>query len=225
MKRFISIILIALSLSLSSLFADEKSATKSFRLQGGYDNTIAVQVKGIAALEMQGLVGMPFDIQDKSVLSSNKGNGREIAKWSMLSNTPFYVIVEATSMHNKALLEGQWTEENSLDYQMVMSYELVYDHDGSTVTKSANLIFDTEKKSQSPSFDSFPQSTSAYETTFKYDIFSDLPDTDSNMFVGSLDGSIYFKFTDSSSIKVYDDDVIPKGNYTAVVKITLETKE
>lgn len=223
MKRFISIILIALSLS--SVFGAEESATKSFRLQGGYDNTIAVQVTGIAALEMQGLVGMPFDIQDKSVLSSNKGNGREIAKWSMLSNTPFYVIVEATSMHNTALLKGQWSEDNSLDYQMVMSYELVYDQDGSTVTKSANLIFDTEKKTQSPSFDSYPVENTPYETSFKYDIFSDLPDTDSAKFVGSLDGSIYFKFTDTSSIKVYDDTVIPKGNYSAEVKIVLETKE
>lgn len=223
MKRFVSIILIALSLS--SLFATEKSTTKSFRLQGGYDNTISVQVTGIAALEMQGLVGMPFDIQDKSVLSSNKGNGREIAKWSMLSNTPFYVIVEATSMHNTALLEGQWTDDNSLEYQMVLSYELVYDHDGSSVTKSANLTFDTEKKTQEPSFDSYPVSDTAFKTSFKYDIFSDLPATDSAKFVGSLDGSIYFKFTDSSSIKVYDDDVIPKGNYTAEVKIILETKE
>lgn len=223
MKRFISIVLIVLSVS--SLYATENSTTKSFRLQGGYDNTIAVQVTGIAALEMQGLVGMPFDIQDKSVLSSNKGNGREIAKWSMLSNTPFYVIVEATSMHNTALLEGQWTEDNSLEYEMVLSYELVYDHEGSTVTKSSNLTLNTEKKTQNPTFDSYPVSVSAYKTSFKYDIFSDLPATDSAKFVGSLDGSIYFKFTDTSSIKVYDDDVIPKGNYSAEVKIILETKE
>ena len=215
MKKLLTLCLIAL-IALCDITAVPKDHTKSFRLQGGYGETIAVSVTGIAALEMQGLVGMPFDIQDKSVLSSNKGDGREIAKWSMISNTPFYIIVEATSMHNTALVKGQWNDENSLEYQMVMSYKLVYDDDGDAVTKVANLFFDTDKKTAIP--DSVVTKIDDFTTEFKFDIFND-------KFVGSLDSSIYFKFTDSSTIKVFDDAKIPPGNYSATVTITLETKE
>ena len=223
MKKLLTLCLIVL-IALCDIAAVPKDHTKSFRLQGGYDETIAVSVTGIAALEMQGLVGMPFDIQDKSVLSSNKGDGREIAKWSMISNTPFYIIVEATSMHNTALVKGQWNDENSLEYQMVMSYKLVYDDDGDAVTKVANLFFDTDKKTAIP--DSVVTKIDDFTTEFKFDIFNDLSiSKETDKFVGSLDGSIYFKFTDSSTIKVFDDAKIPPGNYSATVTITLETKE
>lgn len=221
MKKLLTLCLIAL-IALCDITAVPKDHTKSFRLQGGYAETIAVSVTGIAALEMQGIVGMPFDIQDKLVLSSNKGDGREIAKWSMISNTPFYIIVKATSMHNKSLVGGQWNADNSLEYQMVISYKLVYDDDGYAVTKVANLFFDTEKKTAIP--DSKVTKIDAFTTEFKFDIFDGLS-TDKEKFVGSLDGSIYFKFTDSSTINVFDDTKIPPGNYSATVTITLETKE
>lgn len=222
MKKLLTLCLIAL-IALCDITAVPRDHTKSFRLQGGYDETIAVSVTGIAALEMQGLVGMPFDIQDKSVLSSNKGDGREIAKWSMISNTPFYIKVEATSMHNTSLETGQWNDNNSLEYQMVMSYKLVYDDDGAAVTKVANLFFDTEKNTTNDA--GIDAKKSNHKSFFTFDIFKGLPATDKNKFVGSLDGSIYFKFTDSSTLKVFDDALIPPGNYSATVKITLETKE
>lgn len=222
MKKLLTLCLIAL-IALCDIAAVPRDHTKSFRLQGGYDETIAVSVTGIAALEMQGLVGMPFDIQDKSVLSSNKGDGREIAKWSMISNTPFNIIVKAISMHNISLVEGQWNDDNSLEYQMVMSYKLVYDDDGSAVTKVANLFFDTEKDISIPS--DFQGEQVGNNSVFKFDIFNDLSISQNDKFVGSLDGSIYFKFTDSSTIKVFDDALIPPGNYSATVTITLETKE
>lgn len=222
MKKLLTLCLIAL-IALCDITAVPKDHTKSFRLQGGYDETIAVSVTGIAALEMQGLVGMPFDIQDKSVLSSNKGDGREIAKWSMISNTPFYIKVEATSMHNTSLVDGQWNDENSLEYQMVMSYKLVYDDDGDAVTKVANLFFDTEKNVTNDA--GVFVSKNHYTSVFKFDIFKDLSiSQDNKLFVGSLDGSIYFKFTDFSTIKVFDDAKIPPGNYSATVTITLETQ-
>ena len=223
MKRIsIALLFFIISLSLSAKVTDR---TKSFRLQGGYDAVIDVNVTGIAAQQMQGLTGMPFDIIDKSVLSSNRGDGREIARWSMLSNVPFLVKIEATSMHNESLIEGQWNDDNSLDYQMLLSYKLVYEDGNTTSVKDSDLIIHTGRKSQTPEYAGYPISESNYKTLFCFDIFEGVPLIDANTFVGSLDGSIYFKFDDDSSVRVFDNTLIPGGNYTATLKITLETKE
>lgn len=209
------------------LSAAVTTRTKSFRLQGGYDAVVAVDITGIAAQQMQGLVGMPFDITDKSVLSSNRGDGREIAKWSMLSNVPFLVKIDVTSMHNEDLLEGQWNDSNSLNYVMTFDYKLVYDKDGISSTKRSTITIDTGSKSQNPAYDGYPKDIdgSRYKTSFCFDIFDGVSVADAGSFVGSLDGSIYFKFDDDSSVRVFDDTAIPGGNYSATVKITLETNE
>lgn len=225
-KRIFITSLIIVS-ALFSINAKVTLRTKSFRLQGGYDEIIDVNVTGIAAQQMQGLVGMPFDIKEKSVLSSNRGDGREIAKWSMISNVPFLIKIDATSMHNETLLEGQWNDENSLNYQMIFSYKLIYEKDNISSAKESLITLNTGSRSQNPEFEGYPEKIdgSNYKSRFCFDIFDGVALADSDTFVGSLDGSIYFKFDDDSSVKVFDDDAIPSGNYVATVKITLETKE
>ena len=223
-KLFMIIAILMISFTLS---ATVTARTKNFRLQGAYDAVISVDVTGIAAQQMQGLVGMPFDITEKSVLSSNRGDGREIAKWSMISNVPFLIKIKATSMHNDNLLEGQWNDSNSLNYQMIFDYKLIYENDGSSSAKSSSILLNTGSRYQYPEYNGYPVQIkgSDYRTMFCFDIFDGVPTYDAGAFVGSLDGSIYFKFDDVSSVRVFDDEAIPSGSYKAVVEIILETKE
>ena len=85
-----TLVIFLLLLSFSS-FGKEYSLemTRRFSLQAGFDSAMDISITPIAAQSQSYIAGMPFSIEDGQVQYQNTSQGREIARWNVLSNTDF----------------------------------------------------------------------------------------------------------------------------------------
>lgn len=211
MKKVPMIFLIALMVS--PLFSSAQwmhEISKSLRIQAGYGSVLSINVEPIPSQTQQYLIGMPFSIEDSAVQSSNKGSGRRVASWQLLSN--------ARNFNISVTLEPLVSEniDYALPYVLTFEYSLGY-YVGNTINKTDANTF----KVYSPNsiVGEIGSGNTVETNTTVTNIINDLALTNNTLFIGGNDGYIYFKFAD-----VVTDDIInsaPIGNYTADVKIKL----
>lgn len=222
MRRIVSILSILILIS-ASLAAEYKiQSSKPLELQAGYDSVAYIGVEPIAAQSQAYLQGMPFNIEESYVAYGATENGRQIATWSMLSNTNVKLRITAELMHH--------VSEASLylPYKLLFTYEIGYiDENGKPQTSGEQEFSITT--SGLPSSDEKPDSNT-FEVFPLENIGSFVNQTSSEnekyYYVGNLNGSVYFQFTSWSTEiinanKGINNQNLPSGNYQAMVTIEM----
>lgn len=215
-KIIISLLLASACMGFLSAAPGEPAAyTKGIKIQGGYDSVAAINVTPLATQSEGYLLGMPFPLNDSSVMVNASEKGRLIAKWNVLSNRRFLLDITAEIMHPES--EDNTKEAsyvNGLGYILKFVYNLSY-YSGQEVNFIENGMLELK----------VADSTVKKVQEFKdMDILKELAlDTDS--LVGSAEGSVYFKFDNSTTSLLTDEALyssLPDGNYLARVVITLK---
>lgn len=209
MKRSIICILFAVMM-ISSLYSADTTysseLTREIQLQGAYDKVVSIEFDEIAAQSQSELSGIPFNIQDQTV-QAGSGNGRAISRWNIITNTPFTLRVSCDGMFHEDDIEKK---KPSLEFSLTFTYDLAYYVKGEE---------DSDKGS-------FTYSYSTESNGDENNVFSMIPEDvvpDTNTFIGSVDGIVYFKF-DTQATDIDNDDLYPPGNYYADVKVEVITE-
>ena len=217
-----------------SIFAQTK--TSGLVLQGAYDVALNMNITPIAAQTESYLAGMPFNIEEAFVAYQENSDGRAIATWNVLSNTKFNIYIKAENMVHST--EEDYAPAVPLSYILTFSYNLAYpglegfDGSGSFWLRSgSNMGFGTDSTTTDISAErpyendtSLPTGITSEDSFYKVNLF-DSQSFDENFtgFTGSVDGRVFFKFTEEASNALnnaaYD---YPAGNYTAIVTFFVE---
>lgn len=193
--------------------------TRHFDLQAGYESASAIHITPIPAQSQSYIAGMPFSIEDP-IVTGESDIGREIATWTLLSNVDFNIVVSPGKDGGKMYPidretgepykneEGKYKYEG-LDYTLTFRYQLGYVRGDSEYDAPVSLF--------------------TYESTNGKTVFNELTDgytvNDENNFIGTVNGSIFFKFNDASSYRIENEPAsLPAGDYMAYLTITLEDK-
>lgn len=225
MRRTIHMIILFLFIS-SSLFARSNSQsvqTKRLGVQAGVDETLYVSMVPIAAQSQAFIMGMPFSVDDSLVSYDYTRNGRQIAMWSLLTNTEFEISVDADVLEHVDSDKAGETEVVKLPYYLCFEYALSYFPVNSTEPISHQDAFVI--RSEGSSSTSKPEAYRSYNVYESYDgtdsdtnTFSILPNADYTSFIGTLEGSVFFKFA-----KDADPGNAKGGDYTANVTLTVRS--
>ena len=213
MRKKIIVFIIFFIIGLPSLFAERKEMTKSFQIQGAYGAVTELAITPIPAQSQNYRIGMPFNVEDVQVQSSQKA-GRKIAEWSLISNTKFILKVKAT----KLTYNGESATAEPLDYVITFAYRLT-DSIG-----TQHFQYNTESDSATLIGASEVGLTGQKDGDYTIiDILGSVTDEYfNNSYLGILNESIYFKFTQSASAKVSNDELVPPGEYSATVTLLIE---
>ena len=212
---FLSLILVFANVN--AYYAPEM--TRHFDLQAGYDYASSIHITPIPAQSQSYIAGMPFSIEDP-IVTGESDIGREIATWTLLSNVDFNIVVSPGKDDGKMYPIDRATGEpykkedgtykyEGLDYTLTFRYQLGYVRGDSEYDAPVSLF--------------------TYESTNGKTVFNELTDgytvNDENNFIGTVNGSIFFKFNDASSYRIENEPAsLPAGDYMAYLTITLEDK-
>ena len=233
MKRGILSVLLILLLSFS-LFSSADSIhefTRSFTIQAGRSEFSTLVITPISSQTENYRIGMPFNIEDVQVQSTNQTTGRTIAEWSLISNTEFDILIDAKPMKYIG------SEGSSPD----IPYMLTFDCDLSLASggqENISFYFDMGEAGESDNCGishgdtqidaakALDESKHPGAKSFEFDILSGLSSglADGGAFLGSLNGTIDFKFTRITSEELASSDY-PAGQYEAEVIVTLREVE
>lgn len=194
--------------------------TRHFDLQAGYESASAIHITPIPAQSQSYIAGMPFSIEDP-IVTGESDIGREIATWTLLSNVDFNIVVSPGKDDGKMYPidratgepykneDGKYTYKG-LDYTLTFRYQLGYVHEGGEYNAPISRFIYHSSEGHTV----FNRITEGYKE-----------DNEENTFIGTANGSIFFKFDDTSSTRIKTDpDSLPAGDYMAYVTITLEDK-
>ena len=200
--------------------------SKPLQLQAAYDEVAFIDIKEIASQSQAFLQGMPFNIEESYVAYGGTENGRLVATWSMITNDKVKIRIAAQPL----LPEDPDMAKNAspLSYRLLFTYLLGYSDDNNNHHEiageefevySSTSSFDPESPVYSGEFD--PMGSIAFGQNS-----GQTAETKDYSYVGSLDGSIYFQFTQEATTLIdryrgQDSPVLPAGNYTAEVRIEL----
>lgn len=215
------LVMILLSFVIFSITAGYKSEmTRYFDLQAGYESAWSLNVEPIPAQSLSYVAGMPFSIEDPMVLGASS-QGREIAKWSVLSNQDFRIHIYGSEWNGK--MYPVITDENGgmiknpdytgdgLDYILTFTYRLGYVTNGVEQTVDGEFEYKTSENRG----ESYFTMIDAHE-----------PGEGANAFIGSVDGSIFFRFDEASADCIENQgDTLPSGDYMAYLTIELESRQ
>ena len=212
-RKFLVIIFLVLS---ELLFGYTAHTIKSFTLQAGYDEAADITITPIAAQAQTYLAGMPFDIESQQVWYGYTEHGREIAKWSILSNTNFDLTITTDKLfpvnEDGSIREGYEGLDYILEFQYILGYMT---ETGDLASIESSIICDS--KDVKTVVDNL--ATSFLVNT------GELP-----YFIGGVDGSIFFYFDADNTALIKnavgnpDDASVPSGNYQATVTVSMESK-
>lgn len=225
MKKFIVFILI-INLIAFCIFGATQVQTKRLSIQGGIDTTLFVNVVPLAAQTQSYIMGMPFSVDDALVAYDYGLEGRQIATWSILTNVPFTVSVNAGPLTHTT------DQKYRLPYYLCFEYSLSYYGIDAANPSSINSIFVIKSTDNNDTVEEMPDAYSKYGT-YKEIIHTNnekitlIPSADySSHLVGSLDGMIYFKFAQNTmSQSSRGDGLLDSalgGDYVAQVTVTVE---
>lgn len=228
MKRII-VLLSVLVLSVFMLSATVTSKVqRRIVVQGAYDSVTKVVFSPISTQSGSFALGMPFDIEGRLVQYGETENGREISKWSLVSNTKFKLKVKVGKLTYKKTDKDD-TNSCELDYIIKFTYDFgYYDSSGTAQDLSGFFSVDTgenDGKGRSHYLDS--SGTIKYGTPdddgyFDIDI---MPAVQKDSLVGTVEGSVYFMFTQAATNQIQKQaDTVPSGDYEAQVIIKIEEK-
>lgn len=230
MKKLLLSIIFSISI-VAALSAISNPVTKPFKIQGGSGTVLHISITPTSTQATSFLMGMPFDIEEDLVQYGKMKDGRSIAKWSMVANTDFKIKVSAgllTSEEKYQLSEESETLYAELPYIMKFEYSFgYYDQSGNISDLSGSFSLNNETGNGSyvnPETGTSTDVTWAPDKSFVYDI---LPSNiDSAGLSGSVDGQIYFMFTENSTYRIKNKgDTVPVGDYYAYVTVTLEANQ
>ena len=230
MKKLLLSIIFSISI-VAALSAISNPVTKPFKIQGGSGTVLHISITPTSTQATSFLMGMPFDIEEDLVQYGKMKDGRSIAKWSMVANTDFKIKVSAgllTSEEKYQLSEESETLYAELPYIMKFEYSFgYYDQSGNISDLSGSFSLNNETGNGSyvnPETGTSTDVTWAPDKSFVYDI---LPSNiDSAGLSGSVDGQIYFMFTENSTYRIKNEgDTVPVGDYYAYVTVTLEANQ
>lgn len=222
MKRIVTSILIFSIISFC-IFGAKQVQTKKLSIQGGIDTTLFVNVVPLAAQTQSYIMGMPFSVDDALVAYDYGLEGRQIATWSILTNVPFTVSVNAEDLKHTE-------QEKSLPYYLCFNYSLSYYEIDAANPSSINSIFVIKSTGNEDA--GMPDAYLKYGTSEEIihtnnEKITLIPSADySSHLVGSLDGIIYFKFAQNTLSKSEGGDGLldsaPGGDYVAKVTVMVE---
>lgn len=190
--------------------------TRHFTLQAGYDNAAEISIEPVVAQGQSYIAGMPFNIEDKQVQHGQTEQGREIARWNVLSNTNFNMKVSGTKLLPVDENGDVQNQIKGLEYYLTFTYSIGYvDASGEQRTATGEREY---------------YSADASSGEFVGFIPSHTEDSTLNQFIGGVDGSIFFVFDEKSSTRIQSDesdsstseDYLPSGDYKATVTVVLE---
>lgn len=212
MKKIV--VLIILFILVESFLCAEyvsEDMTKDFTLQAGYGTVLQIEMEEIPAQTNLYVAGMPFNIEDFQVQYAETEHGREIATWRLLSNTTDFRL----SITGEPLY---WTGDSTkqtgvLDFILNIQYVLgYYLPDGSISSNNVRWI-EYRTEDEQPFVVNLLEGVQVAKDTF----------------IGSVNGSVFFEFTPSSSQSILNDmentdaeSTYPPGNYVADVIFKLE---
>ena len=229
MKKLLLSIIFSISI-VAALSAISNPVTKPFKIQGGSGTVLHISITPTSTQATSFLMGMPFDIEEDLVQYGKMKDGRSIAKWSMVANSDFKIKVSAgllTSEETYQLSKDSETLYAELPYIMKFEYSFGYYTSGNISDLSGSFSLNNETGNGSyvnPETGTSTDVTWAPDKSFVYDI---LPSNiDSAGLSGSVDGQIYFMFTENSTYRIKNEgDTVPVGDYYAYVTVTLEAKQ
>lgn len=200
--------LIFMTFIITCLFAEDNHiTTRPIALQAGFDKVLSVNVTRIPSQSETYLQGMPFNIEDPQVEynASEDANGRRIANWSVLANTPFSLSFKLDP------LTAVNDPNSTLPYILTFEYELAYGLNRNDYLKGK--------------FSLDMGSAVSPTTTFNNVNITEGVTSTEGSFLGTLDGGVYFMFTKESTEAIAKDksgEDYPFGSYKANVTITIE---
>ena len=237
MKRIVLISIIIMSLAALNAAEPKWEFSRSFTIQAGRDTVASLEITPISAQTENYRIGMPFNIEDTQVQSrvdgvQNLGSGRTIANWSLISNTNFDLTIQAEPLHYTGD-QANGTDVPPLNYILTFfcSLTLANGHqdaiefwfdlsDGSCDTNHGSATSGSEESI-------FPtEYASTASTQFYFDLLQgENIGLEQGAFIGSLDGTVSFKFSDDVTQEALASDTYPAGSYEAMVYIRLTEKE
>lgn len=230
MKKLLLSIIFSISI-VAALSAISNPVTKPFKIQGGSGTVLHISITPTSTQATSFLMGMPFDIEEDLVQYGKMKDGRSIAKWSMVANSDFKIKVNAGLLTSEGtyIPTGETTPVHAeLSYIMKFEYSFgYYESNGNISNLSGSFTLDNETGNGSyvnPETGTSTDVTWAPDKSFIYDI---LPSNiDSAGLSGSVDGQIYFMFTENSTYRIKKEaDTVPVGDYHAYVTVTLEANQ
>lgn len=190
------------------LSAATQPISDSFMIQAGYEEACSVAVHEIAAQSTSYIGGMPFDIEEDIVAYNAADVGRRIATIDIISNTRFRMTITSDGPMKHIENDGSRSETSTpLHYILTFRFLLGFYVNGNI---NENVTTDVV----------FRSSAGRREWTIN-------ASPDSDTFLGTVDGAIYFMFDQAASefIDSSDDTSLPPGNYDSTVTITVEAVE
>ena len=169
------------------------------------------------------LMGMPFDIEDDLVQYGVMQNGRTIANWSLVTNTGFEMKIKADLLASTNTYNNGTDDVNCyLPYILKFDYHFGYFDSQGSSSITGDFEIDNERGVVKYTDPTSGLSTEKGISADGYLCFQFLP---SGMGLsGSVDGLIYFMFTESSSERIKKrGNTVPVGDYSAEVTIILES--
>ena len=218
-----SIVFLLVSTLLFSATIHDTETSKYFKIQGASGAVIRATVAPISTQSTSFIMGMPFDIEDDLVQYGVMQNGRTIANWSLVTNTGFEMKIKAD------LLASTNTYNNGTDdvkcylpYILKFDYNFGYFDSQGSSSITGDFEIDNERGVVKYTDPTSGLSTEKGISADGYLSFQFLP---SGMGLsGSVDGLIYFMFTESSSERIKKrGNTVPVGDYSAEVTIILES--
>lgn len=236
MKRIMLISMIMMSLAALSAAETNWEFSRSFTIQAGRDTVASLEITPISAQTENYRIGMPFNIEDTQVQNSvngvpNLGSGRTIANWSLISNTNFDLTIQAEPLHytgdqaeadvpslnyiltffcNLTLANGH---QDAIEFSFDLNGNKCSTNHGVARLESGESIFPTEYASSA-------------SNQFYFDLLrGENIGLEQGAFIGSLDGTVSFKFSDDVTQEELASDTYPAGSYEALVYIRLTEKE
>ena len=237
MKRIMLISMIMMSLAALSAAETNWEFSRSFTIQAGRDTVASLEITPISAQTENYRIGMPFNIEDTQVQNSvngvpNLGSGRTIANWSLISNTNFDLTIQAEPLHYTGD-QAEAADVPSLNYILTFfcnltlangnqeAIEFSFDLNGSRCSTNHGTAEAVTGDSIFPT-----ENASASSTQFRFDLLQgENIGLEQGAFIGSLDGTVAFKFSDDVTQAELASDTYPAGSYEALVYIRLTEKE
>lgn len=207
MKKLFLIIIIA-AFPMLSIFSKVDSISKSVMIQAGYGEVVSMEIDRIPAQSTGYIAGMPFNIEE-SFVQSTQEIGRLIAHFSILSNTRYEISIKSTPMRH---MTGALYDADAYDlhYNLTFDYILGYRNTESSSEESQRTVLTYNSRTDTNE-----------EADWKFDT-SDY--TDGN-YIGTVNGSIYFRFDSGASSYIQGEGrtALPAGNYAADVTFEIRT--
>lgn len=224
----IFILFFAMTSLIFSATIHDTETSKYFKIQGASGAVIRATVSPISTQSTAFIMGMPFDIEDDLVQYGVMQNGRTIANWSLVTNTDFRIRIKADLLKSK----NTYTDDTDsyvycyLPYILKFTYNFGYfDSNGTSLSESGKFEIDNERGVAKYNDPATGLSTEKGLSADGYIDFQFLPSGITEHGIsGSVDGDIYFMFTESSTNRIKNNgDTVPVGEYSALVTIVLES--